>query len=200
MALGEFEPSLPWGAPRGFLSRDIVAEVARQRWQLEAYFSLRRAIFGREQRLFADSDVDEHDVHATPIVAMSQVGGMPDEVIGVVRIYESPAGEGRAQEDPERTWYGGRLGVAREYRRVGAVGGALIHTAVSTAHARGCTRFLATVQLRNVRYFERHAFRSLHELTLHGVAHQLMQADLGCFPPCPRALAELAAGRPSRAA
>lgn len=199
MAQSEFEPSLPWGSLRGFLSRDIAAEVARERWQVDAYFRLRRDIFEREQRLFADSDVDEHDAHATPIVAMSHVAGMPDEVVGVVRIYESPGCNGRA-ESPERTWYGGRLGVAHQYRRVGAVGGALIHTAVSTAHARGCTRFLATVQRRNVRYFEHYDFHSLRELTLHGVAHHLMQADLRCFPPCPRALAELARGRAARAA
>ena len=200
MALSEFEPSLPWGTPRGFLSRDIAAEVAHERWQVDAYFRLRRDIFEREQRLFADSDVDEHDAHATPIVAMSHVAGMPDEVVGVVRIYEGLGSEQGAPEGPERTWYGGRLGVAHQYRRVGAVGGALIHTAVSTAHARGCTRFLATVQLRNVRYFEHYDFHSIGELTLHGVPHHLMQADLRCFPPCPRALAELALGRAARAA
>jgi putative N-acetyltransferase (TIGR04045 family) len=184
MSAQKFEPSLPWGAPARFLSRTITAEVARERWQVDGYFRLRCDIFEREQGLFTDSDVDEHDAHATPIVAMSHVAGVPDEVIGVVRIYRS-AGD---------TWYGGRLGVAHDYRRVGAVGGALIHTAVSTAHARGCSRFLATVQERNVRYFERYDFHSLGELSLRGKPHQLMQADLRCFPACPRALAELAAG------
>jgi putative N-acetyltransferase (TIGR04045 family) len=182
----EFEPSRPWGAPARFLSRTIVAEVARERWQVDAYYRLRRDIFEREQGLFTDSDLDEHDAHATPIVAMSHVAGMPHEVIGVVRIYRS---EGS-------TWYGGRLGVAHDYRRVGAVGGALIYKAVSTAHARGCTRFLATVQERNVRYFEHYAFRSLSEVALRGQPHQLMQADLQCFPPCPKALAELDPRRP----
>jgi putative N-acetyltransferase (TIGR04045 family) len=180
MTRPEFEPSRPWGAPARFLSRDIGAAVARERWQVDAYFRLRRDIFEREQGLFSDSDVDEHDAQATPIVAMSHVAGMQDEVVGVVRIYPS-GGD---------TWYGGRLGVAHDYRRVGAVGGALIHTAVSTAHAHGCTRFLATVQVRNVRYFEHYDFRSLGELTLRGAPHHLMQADLRCFPPCPRALAE----------
>jgi putative N-acetyltransferase (TIGR04045 family) len=108
----------------------------------------------------------------------------------VVRIYPSEDG----------TWYGGRLGVAHDYRRVGAVGGALIHCAVETAHAWGCTRFLATVQRRNVRYFEHYAFRSLSELTLRRQPHQLMQADLGCFPPCPKALAERALGLAASAA
>jgi putative N-acetyltransferase (TIGR04045 family) len=184
MAPRDFEPSRPWGAAPGFLSRDISAEVANERWQVEAYFRLRRDIFEREQGLFEASDVDEHDAHATPIVAMSFVAGMPHEVVGVVRIYESDSD----------TWYGGRLGVAHEYRRVGAVGGALIHTAVETAHALGCKRFLATVQERNVRYFEHYDFQRLNELSVRNKPHWLMQADLRCFPPCPKALARLALG------
>jgi putative N-acetyltransferase (TIGR04045 family) len=185
MAGERFEPSRPWGLPGRFLSRTIAAEVARERWQIEAYYRLRREIFEREQGLFSGSDVDENDAHATPIVALSHVAGMPHEVIGVVRIYRS---EGT-------TWYGGRLGVAPDYRRVGAVGGALIHCAVSTAHARGCTRFLATVQQRNVRYFEHYDFHTLSEVALRGQPHHLMQADLRSFPPCPKALEELAQAR-----
>lgn len=190
MASREFDPSQPWGSPGRFLSRDIVAAVAREPWQIAAYFRLRRDIFEREQGLFTGTDVDEHDAHATPIVAISQVAGMPFEVVGVVRIYHAGGG----------TWYGGRLGVAHDYRRVGAVGGALIHCAVETAHALGCTRFLATVQQRNVRYFEHYAFRPLGEVTLRRQPHQLMQADLSCFPPCPKALAERALGLAASAA
>jgi putative N-acetyltransferase (TIGR04045 family) len=174
----DFEPSAPFGVPRPFLSRDIVAQVATEAWQRAAYFELRREIFEREQGLFSDSDVDEHDGRAVPIVASSQVLGMADEVVGVVRIYPTA----------EDTWYGGRLGVSDRYRRVGAVGGALIHCAVTTAHALGCRRFLATVQSRNVRYFEHYAFRSLEEIHVRGRPHHLMQADLACFPPCQKAL------------
>jgi putative N-acetyltransferase (TIGR04045 family) len=190
MASREFDPSQPWGSPGRFLSRDIVAAVAREPWQIAAYFRLRRDIFEREQGLFTGTDVDEHDAHATPIVAISQVAGMPFEVVGVVRIYHAEGG----------TWYGGRLGVAHDYRRIGAVGGALIHCAVETAHALGCTRFLATVQQRNVRYFEHYAFQPLGEVTLRRQPHQLMQADLSCFPPCPKALAERGLGLAASAA
>jgi putative N-acetyltransferase (TIGR04045 family) len=190
MAQPEFDVCRPWGAPGRFLSRDIGAAVATERWQVDAYYRLRRDIFEREQHLFAGSDIDDHDAHATPIVAMSRVAGMPHEVVGVVRIFPS---EGD-------TWYGGRLGVAHDYRRVGAVGGALIYTAVSTAHAYGCTRFLATVQERNVRYFEHYDFRSLSEITLLGRPHHLMEADLSAFPPCPTAAAALEARHRARAA
>lgn len=187
MTRHELDPSHPWGRSAGFLSRDVSATVAYERWQVDAYFQLRRDIFEREQGLFDSSDVDEHDARATPIVALSHVAGMPDEVVGVVRIYPT--------EDD--TWYGGRLGVSHAYRRVGAVGGALIQTAVSTAHAHGCRRFLATVQDRNVRYFERYAFRRLGALLIRGMPHQLMQADLAAYPACPKALARRHAGSAS---
>jgi putative N-acetyltransferase (TIGR04045 family) len=169
-------------APRPFLSQDIAAEVAAERWQREAYFQLRQEIFAREQGLFAGSDIDGRDDVATPIVALARVLGVASEVVGVVRIY--PAGGG--------LWYGGRLGVAPQYRRVGAVGGALILTAVSTAHAWGCTRFLATVQPQNVRYFERYHFRTVSEVDVCGQPHALMRARLASYPPCPKALLALA--------
>jgi putative N-acetyltransferase (TIGR04045 family) len=137
-----------------------------------AYFRLRREIFAAEQGLFAESDRDAWDDHATPIVAQGQIAGMPDGVVGVVRIYEEGKG----------TWFGGRLGVAPAYRRVGAVGTALITEAVSTAHGFGCNRFLATVQANNARYFEHHHFRRLEALVLLGRPHFLMQADLGRYP------------------
>jgi len=164
----------PWGRPvRPSLGTEVVAQVASEPWQVAGYRALRGAIFGEEQGLFAESDFDQHDEHALPIVALSQIAGMADQVVGVVRIYRSEPG----------TWYGGRLGVRREFRRFGAIGTSLIATAVSTAHALGCQRFLATVQLANVRYFERHHFRPLREVSVLGLAHQLMQADLACYPP-----------------
>lgn len=169
----------PWGRPvRPSLGAQVVAEVAGLPWQVAGYRALRHAIFAEEQGLFEGSDFDEQDTHALPIVAQSQIAGMADIVVGVVRIYRSEPG----------TWYGGRLGVHRDYRRFGAIGTALIAAAVSTAHALDCRRFLATVQLANVRYFERHHFRVLRELTVRGRPHQLMQADLASYPP--RALGE----------
>lgn len=168
------DPINPWGRPvRPSLSAQVVAQVASEPWQLAGYRALRRAIFAEEQGLFEGSDFDDQDAHALPIVAQSQIAGMADDVVGVVRIFRSEPG----------TWYGGRLGVKKEYRRFGAVGTALIATAVSTAHGLGCQRFLATVQLANVRYFERHHFRALREVEVRGRAHQLMQADLACYPP-----------------
>ncbi|MET0795220.1 MAG: MSMEG_0567/Sll0786 family nitrogen starvation N-acetyltransferase [Polyangiaceae bacterium] len=139
---------------------------------MQAYFQLRREIFGVEQGLFEGSDRDAHDEHASAIVAQGEIAGMPDGVVGVVRIYQQG----------KDTWYGGRLGVARAYRRVGVVGTALITEAVSTAHGWGCRRFLATVQEANARYFEHHHFRRLEAMELLGRPHFLMQADLERYP------------------
>jgi len=163
----------PWGNPvRAQTAQRITAQLADEWWQVVAYFQLRREIFAVEQGLFAESDRDVFDDRARPIVAQGEIAGMPDRVVGVVRIY---------QEGTD-TWFGGRLGVARAYRRVGAVGTALITEAVSTAHGWGCKRFLATVQEANTRYFEHHHFRRLQALSLLGRPHFLMQADLEHYP------------------
>jgi putative N-acetyltransferase (TIGR04045 family) len=165
----------PWGKPlRAQTASLIRAEVAREPWQLAGYFGLRSEIFAAEQGLFNGSDRDAHDEHATAIVAQGEIAGMPDGVVGVVRIYRS--------SDTENTWFGGRLGVAQAYRRVGAVGSALITEAVSTAHGWGCTLFLATVQAANARYFEHHHFRRLQATEILGRPHVLMQADLEHYP------------------
>ena len=164
----------PWGKPvRAQTAQRITAMVAHEPWQLAAYFQLRREIFAIEQGLFTESDRDAIDDHACAIVAAGEIAGMPDGVVGVVRIYQ----------ENEHTWFGGRLGVARAYRRVGAVGTALITEAVSTAHAWGCKRFLATVQEANARYFEHHHFRRLEAVQLLGRPHFLMQAELDRYPP-----------------
>jgi len=164
----------PWGRPlRPGLSTQFSACVASEPWQIEGYWRLRAAIFAEEQGLFECSDEDVHDAGAVPIVAESFSVGMPERVVGVVRIFETELG----------TWYGGRLGVERDYRRHGAIGTALITQAVRTAHALGCTRFLATVQQQNARYFERHRFQSLSPIEILGRPHVLMQADLGSYPP-----------------
>ena len=158
--------------------------------EVAAYFVLRRSIFVEEQGLFAESDIDEIDEIAYPIVALSEArlpSNIPADitsVLGVVRIYE-----------PEpQLWYGGRLGVHPDFRRAGRIGKGLIYQAVTTANTWGCQRFLATVQLQNVRFFQRFHWSSLEELTICGLPHHLMEADLNYYPPNaePRPIASLA--------
>lgn len=99
--------------------------------EIKAYFQLRKAIFCEEQGFFEQSDHDEYDSISYPIIAVNE----DDQVVGVVRIYEVETG----------FWYGGRLGVHQDYRRVGIIGKGLINKAVTTANSWGCHRFLATV-------------------------------------------------------
>ncbi len=148
---------------------------------LAEYWQLRSAIFCQEQHLFEDCDRDEKDAIAYPIAALSHdarlvsgvPGGVASGVVGVVRILE---------ESP-RVWYGGRLGVHPDCRRHNQIGKGLIWKAVTTAHGWGCDRFLATVQIQNVRFFERLHWQSLNELEIRGVSHHLMEADLSYYAP-----------------
>ncbi|MGF1515149.1 MAG: MSMEG_0567/Sll0786 family nitrogen starvation N-acetyltransferase [Elainellaceae cyanobacterium] len=150
-------------------------ELARSPKAICDYYALRQTIFCYEQGLFEGSDADAIDQTAYPIVALqtdSPFLAMPS-VVGVVRIYET---------EP-RQWYGGRLGVHIDYRRVGRIGKGLIIKAVSTANAWGCDRFLATVQLQNVRFFRRLHWQSLESVSIQGRPHHLMEADLAAYPP-----------------
>lgn len=161
---------------RAYRSRGIVTQVATEPWQVAGYHELRRRVFVEEQGLFEASDEDRADEVALPIVAMSMVHGMLDQVVGTVRIFQ-PVNASRS------TWFGGRLAVDPFYRRHGVIGESLIRAAVCTAHALGCTEFLATVQQPVVRYFERHHFRVLQPTTVCGVPHALMEASLSAYPP-----------------
>ncbi|NJL19924.1 MAG: GNAT family N-acetyltransferase [Leptolyngbyaceae cyanobacterium SM1_3_5] len=143
-------------------------KLATQPQEITAYFALRRAIFAEEQQLFSGDDSDEIDRIAYPIVALTST----HQVVGVVRIYEVEPG----------IWYGGRLGTHRDFRKGWQIGKGLIHKAVTTANTWGCTQFLATVQLPNVRFFQRLHWESIEEITLCDRPHHLMQADLNFYP------------------
>lgn len=147
--------------------------------EIAAYFALRHTIFVEEQQLFQNSDVDEIDNIAYPIIAIHSRNSAAtefevesDAIVGVVRIYETNAG----------FWYGGRLGTHPDYRKGWQIGKGLIHKAVTTANTWGCEQFLATVQLQNVRFFQRLHWQSLEEISLCDRPHHLMQADLNFYP------------------
>jgi putative N-acetyltransferase (TIGR04045 family) len=150
-----------------------VCRIAAAEWERSAYFALRRRIFCEEQRLFTVDDRDGWDAAAIPIVCVAREAPSGERVVGVVRIYEPSPG----------LWYGGRLGVDAALRRGGVIGRSLVFAAVTTARARGCHRFLATVQPANVTFFERLHWRALGAVEAQGVAHELMEADLSFYPP-----------------
>jgi predicted GNAT family N-acyltransferase len=175
-----------------FSEPDFIFRIARTPDALEGYWALRRKIFCEEQKIFRGTDRDEIDVKAIPIVCRTVLAGMEDAVVGVVRIDEREPG----------LWYGSRLGVAADYRSVkrlspgvvernhlpvyrglGALGAGLIFKAVSMAHTLGCQEFLATVQHQNARFFQRLHWEPLEEMSLHGIPHVRMRADLSHYRP-----------------
>jgi Acetyltransferase (GNAT) family. len=155
-----------------FVPNEYLVKWVTQDWEREQMLRLRQAVFCEEQGVFQGDDRDDIDRIATPIVAIACVGGLPDEVVGTVRIHQAEPG----------IWWGSRLAVAADYRKQGNLGAALIRLAVTTAHAQDCHTFLAQVQSRNVPLFRRLHWRSLQEIELHGRPHHLMQADLGFYP------------------
>lgn len=150
-------------------------KFATSAWERRACAALRRQVFCTEQGIFAEDDRDAVDAHAIPICALSTLAGDADAVVGTVRIHEVAERPGE--------WWGSRLAVAGPFRGTAALGTGLIQVAVSSAHARGCTRFLAHVQDRNVPLFRSLHWASLGAVELHGHPHHLMQADLAAYPP-----------------
>ena len=94
---------------------------------IKDYWELRKRIFCEEQNIFAESDFDEIDQDAYPIVSLNSGYGTKERVVGVVRIYETE----------KRQWYGGRLGVDSVFRKFNQIGKGLIWKAVTTANGWG---------------------------------------------------------------
>jgi putative N-acetyltransferase (TIGR04045 family) len=143
-------------------------------WEASEAFKLRRAVFCIEQGVFVGDDRDEIDDRAQQLVAVSCIAGMPEQVVGTVRIHETEPG----------VWLGSRLAVHAAFRGHGKIGSTLIRLAVTSAHALGCKTFLAHVQSQNVPLFRRLRWDVLGEEWLHGRQHHLMQAQLAHYPPC----------------
>ena len=143
-------------------------------WETDRAHQLRRQVFCTEQGIFDQDDRDQVDSSAQLLVALACVGGMPDQVVGTVRIHQEAPG----------VWLGSRLAVDAAFRKQSQLGATLIRLAVCSARAQGCTTFLANVQSQNVPLFVRMHWETLHELTLLGRPHHRMQAELAFYPPC----------------
>lgn len=178
-----FTPSVRWGigidpddfrlSPTASSDRFSFHLLRPRSFLIEGYWQLRRAIFCEEQHLFETHDRDALDERAYPIAALHHGESHGGQVVGVVRIVEQTPG----------LWYGGRLGVHHAFRRHNQIGKGLIWKAVTTAHGWGCDRFLATVQIQNVRFFQRLHWSSVDELEVQGIPHHLMEADLRYYLP-----------------
>jgi putative N-acetyltransferase (TIGR04045 family) len=154
-----------------FISGDILIKVVTEDWERRQYYQLRQLTFCQEQNILPE-DRDQHDFKALAIVAIAQMYGLHDRVIGAVRIFP----------DQQQQWWGGRLCVDPVYRYQHAVGKALINAAVSTAKQLGCQAFWATVQIQNEAYFHKLSWRSIRTLQVAERPHVLMQAQLEAYP------------------
>lgn len=150
---------------------DYTLKWATTQWEYEQARAIRRAVFCDEQGLF-DDDEDAIDHEAHTLVAIANVGGEPDCVVGTVRLHRSA----------ERTWWGSRLAIARPFRSQVQLGGALIQLAVRSANTLGCDNFYATVQPRNVPLFEKLSWVKQGEVIAAGKPHVSMEADLNAYP------------------
>jgi putative N-acetyltransferase (TIGR04045 family) len=182
-APASFTPSVRWGigidaddfrlSPTASSDRFSFHLLRNRSSLIDGYWQLRSEIFCEEQHLFETSDIDELDERAYPIAAVHHGEKHGGQAVGVVRIVE---------QSP-RLWYGGRLGVHHAFRRHNQIGKGLIWKAVTTANGWGCDRFLATVQIQNVRFFQRLHWSSIDELEIQGIRHHLMEAELPYYLP-----------------
>lgn len=184
-------------APVEFLVREALHD-----WERAEAHALRRLVFCVEQGLFIHDavgggersgchgddghdpaaparigdDRDAIDDHAQLLVAMSCLGGQPDQVVGTVRIHRDAG--------VSDTWWGSRLAVHPAFRHQGHLGATLIRLAVGRARAQGCRRFLAFVQAQNEPMFQRLHWQTLGHLELHGRPHAHMAAGLEHYAAC----------------
>jgi putative N-acetyltransferase (TIGR04045 family) len=163
-----FEPFAPYHAS------EFQVKFATSSWERREAHALRRAVFCTEQKLFDTDDRDAIDDHAIPIVALSMMGPAADSLVGTVRIHQQETG----------LWWGSRLAVHHDFRRIGALGATLIRLAVSSANAMGCHTFLANVQAQNALLFRRLHWDVVDEFEMYGMPHLRMKADLDWYPPC----------------
>jgi putative N-acetyltransferase (TIGR04045 family) len=162
------EPFAPYRAS------EFQVKFATSQWERRQAHALRRAVFCEEQGIFEGDDRDAIDDHAIPIVALSMMGVAADEVVGTVRIHQAEPG----------LWWGSRLAVREDFRKIGALGATLIRLAVSSANAIGCHTFLASVQVQNGLLFRRMHWDVIEEFEIYGKPHLRMKADLAWYPPC----------------
>ncbi len=125
-------------------------------------FKIRKQVFVDEQKLFTETDLDEHDDKAVHIAAI-----INDKIIGTVRIYKESAD----------VWVGGRLAVKKMYR--GKAGKLLVLCATDIVRQNKAAVFKAVIQAENVAFFTNLKWNKSGRLFLHhGKEHQLMEAQL----------------------
>jgi len=136
---------------------------------LAAHYTIRRAVFVTEQRVFTRCDLDVRDACADTLHVLGFVDGVP---AGAVRLFPLVA------DDPTGVWQGDRLAVLPEYRGSG-LGAPLVRFAVATAGARGGHTMIAHIQPANRTFFLRLGWVQRGELEIYvDLPHLLMEIQL----------------------
>lgn len=164
---------------RDFRSHHIKVRVAKTSWEKQNYFSLRKKVFSKEQKILIGNEQDSQDFRSIPIIALASYCGVSSDVVGAVRIYRV---ENDRHDDKRQIWFGGRLCVDRKYRGIPSIGKSLVNEAVLRAKYAGCTVFLANVQPRNEAYFHSLHWTTQEHIEVAGHPHIRMQADLNAYP------------------
>ena len=152
-------------APPAFL-----VEPAADAETLAAYHRLRTRVFVEEQGLFDRNDRDGRDADPRTVVLVARE--RDGQVVGGVRL-------GPPDDGPDLGWWqGGRLAV-HPAARAHHVGPALVRAACARAEAEGVLRFDATVQVRNVRLFERLGWQPVRPVSVAGTPHMVMRWPIG---------------------
>ena len=145
---------------------NVTVRAAGAAGDLEGHFSVRHAVFVRDQRLFEVHDLDDRDDDPATVHLVGDAGG---RIVGAVRLYPI---------DGAGLWQGDRLSVLREHR-ASHVGVDLVQLAVRTAAARGGTVMEAHIQMANVRFFEFLGWQVHGPAEIYvGTPHQPMTIDL----------------------
>lgn len=142
-------------------------EIARSGADLAHHFSIRREVFVDEQRIFACSDRDEHDLDPATLHVLGHWEGRP---AGTVRLYPL---------DDRGLWKGDRLAVLPAFRQH-RLGELLVRFAVRSAGDLGGERMIAYIQLTNVPFFEHLGWSRVGDPVGYvGLPHQQMDIALG---------------------
>lgn len=144
---------------------EVVCHAVRTAGEMAQAREVRRRVFVEEQGMNAASELDSDDPRSIHLVAC-----LGDKIVGTVRIFPV--------SDTNGHWVGGRLAVDKAYRAKGAAE-LLVREAVAAAARRGCRKFTASIQKKNVPFFKRLGWQPSGGPNFHhGIEHQPMQADL----------------------
>jgi putative N-acetyltransferase (TIGR04045 family) len=138
--------------------------------ELAAHFIIRHRVFVNEQGALVFTDIDSWDEHPEMVHVLAAAD---HNYAGTVRLYPL---------DGKGAWRGDRLAVLKQHRR-SIVGAQLVRFATATAAAQGGIEMEASVQLANIKFFERLGWlRDGKEYTYLGLPHQPMRFDLSTAP------------------